>query len=82
MSSVPSDAPAGTTSDSTAVAFEHDASASARTAHLVSVAMLDLGPYGLTVCGFPVEKLEIGSGVTWADIDAEQRCEHCAAESA
>jgi hypothetical protein len=82
MSSVPSDGSAGTASDSIAVAFESETSAPGRTAHLVSVAMLDLGPYGLTVCGFPVEKLEIGSGVTWADIDGEQRCEHCAAESA
>ena len=50
------------------------------TAHAIAPELVKLGDHGLTRCGFPVEYLTVVPHLTWGQVRAEDRCEHCAAE--
>ncbi len=79
MSSLP-DAPSAAGLHDRAVVAEVVAGRVSK-AHLIPMAMAGLGRHAVTVCGFPVERLQRMPSLDWAAVDPAQRCEHCEASA-
>ena len=81
MSSLRQDEPAHL-EGSDAVGVERATEGASPTAHAISPAMVSIGQFGLARCGFPVEHLTLVPELDWQQLQAERRCEHCAADAA
>jgi len=48
--------------------------------HLLVPMKHDVERFGISVCGFPAEYLQIRRGLAWSDVAQSRRCSHCDAD--